>query len=104
MAYSHSGADKQRELNDNDYRAYLITRNQAPIVYHSRDMQIRRLCVYARATVGRIDGFLHWMIEAIAASKMRRLQRELALRSVRYPDEAGNGGKRSSHKRLPNAD
>lgn len=104
MAYSHSGADRKPELNGDDYRAYLITRNQAPIVYRSRDMHVRRLRVYARAAVNRIDGFLHWMIEAIAASKMRRLQRELALRSVRYPDDSESGGKRSSHKRLSNAD
>lgn len=103
MAYSYSGADKQRELNDDDYRAYLITRNQAPIVYHSRAMHIRRLRVYARATVGRIDGFLNWMIEAIAASKMRRLQRELALRSVRYPHEPENDGEYSARKRTPTA-
>lgn len=33
---------------DSAYRAYLISRNQAPIVYHSGDMQWKRFCVAIR--------------------------------------------------------
>ncbi len=82
MAILHSGTGKYRELNDDDYRAYLITRNQEPIVYHSSDMQFKRLQVHMRSALNRIDRFLHWMGEAIIKSKHRRLQRELMMRGV----------------------
>ena len=82
MAILHSGAGKYQELNDDDYRAYLITRNQAPIVYHSQDMQFKRLRVHVRGALSRIDRFLHWMSQAIAKSTRRRIQRELMMRGV----------------------
>jgi hypothetical protein len=82
MAILHSGAGKYQELNDDDYRAYLVTRNQAPIVYHSQDMQFKRLRVHVRGALNRIDRFLHWMSQAMAKSTRRRLQRELMMRGV----------------------
>lgn len=81
MAILHSGAEYQ-ELNDDDYRSYLITRNQAPIVYHSQDMQFRRLRVHVRSALNGIDRFRHWMILAIAKSTRRKIQRELRMRGV----------------------
>lgn len=87
MAILHSGAGKYREINDDDYRAYLITRNQEPIVYHSQDIQFKRLQVHLRSVLGSIDRFLHWMGEVIIRSKHRGLQRELMMRGVyhHYP-------------------
>lgn len=82
MAILHSGAGKYRELNDDDYRAYLITRNQAPIVYHSREIQFKRLRVHVRGVLNGISRFLNWMSQAIAKSKRQRLQRELIMRGV----------------------
>ena len=82
MAILHSGAGKYRELNDDDYRAYLITRNQEPIVYHSHDVQFKRLQVHVRSALNCIDRFLHWMSETIIKSKHQKLQRELMMRGV----------------------
>lgn len=46
--------------------------------------------VSARGALGRVNGFLKNMIEAIADSKMRRIERELELRGYRY-DRSDNG-------------
>jgi len=43
--------------------------------------------------LGRVNGFLKSLIEAIADSKMRRIERELELRGYRYD--------RSSHHWMP---
>jgi hypothetical protein len=82
MAILHSGAGKYQDLNDDDYRAYLITRNQAPIVYHSQDIQFKRLRVHVRSALFGIDRFLHWMSQVIAKSTRRRIWRELMMRGV----------------------
>ena len=49
-----------------------------------RRATLRRLNAHRRIVLARVDGFLHHMIEALAASKIQRIQRELALRGVRY--------------------
>ena len=51
-----------------------------------RRVTLRRLNAHGRIALARVDGFLHQMIEALAQSKIRRIQRELALRGVRYPN------------------
>lgn len=38
----------------------------------------------ARVALARVHGYLKKMIEAIAHSKLKRMQRELALRGIRY--------------------
>ncbi|MBN8988476.1 MAG: hypothetical protein J0H42_09525 [Rhizobiales bacterium] len=53
----------------------------------------RRVGVRARRGLGRVNGFLKSLIEAIADSKMRRIERELELRGYRYD--------RSSHHWMP---
>lgn len=69
---------------DDAYRSYLISRNQQPIVFHSRDVQWKQFCVAARLTRKHINGFFAAIRAALVADKMRRAQRELALRGVRY--------------------
>jgi hypothetical protein len=69
---------------DDAYRSYLISRNQQPIVYHSGDVHWKRLCVAARLTRNHIRGFFAAIRVALVADKMRRVQRELALRGIRY--------------------
>ena len=49
----------------------------------------KRAGLRARRALGRVNGFLKNMIEAIADSKMRRIERELELRGYRY-DRSGN--------------
>ena len=44
----------------------------------------KRVSIRARGAFGRVNGFLKSMIEAIADSKMRRIERELEFRGYRY--------------------
>ena len=46
--------------------------------------------VRARGALGRVNSFLKSMVEAIADSKMRRIEREIALRGYRY-DRSNKG-------------
>ena len=55
-----------------------------PVPAAPRRATLRRLNAHGRIALSRVEGFLHSMIEALAESKIRRTQRELALRSVRY--------------------
>lgn len=84
MATYYSGEENCGDFDGEDYRVYPVSRNQAPIVHHADHLQFMRIGGHARAVVNRIDGFLHRMIEALAAAKMRRLQRELALHGAVY--------------------
>jgi hypothetical protein len=49
----------------------------------------KRVGVRARRALERVNSFLKNMIEAIADSKMRRIERELELRGYRY-DRSSN--------------
>ncbi|CAN5181428.1 hypothetical protein BH10PSE10_BH10PSE10_28030 [soil metagenome] len=84
MAALFSGEDDRRFYAEDDYRAYLISRNPPPIVHHSGAGRLKRLRVHARRMVHGVDSALHWLIEALARSKTRRIQRELQLRGIRY--------------------
>jgi len=66
--------------------AHLITSND----YRFGRTHDKRAGVRARGALGRVNGFLKNMIEAIADSKMRRIERELELRGYRY-DRSDNG-------------
>jgi hypothetical protein len=84
MAHLITGDDKFRDLAyDDGYRAYLITRRDAPGGYRFGRMQGKRVRVRARTALRRVNGFLKSMIEAIANSKLRRMERELELRGIR---------------------
>jgi hypothetical protein len=65
--------------------AHLITSDH----YRFGRNQDKRISVRARGALGRVNGFLKTMIEAIADWKMRRIERELELRGYRY-DRSGN--------------
>ena len=49
----------------------------------------KRVGARSRGALRRVNGFLRNMIEAIADSKMRRIERELELRGYRY-DRSNN--------------
>lgn len=85
MAALFSGDEHRNLVSEDDYRAYLISRNPPPIVHHSASVHWKRLQVYARRVVNGVDFVLHGMIEALAKSKARRIQRELQIRGIRYP-------------------
>ena len=87
MAALFTGDDKRSFYAEDDYRAYLISRNPPPIVHHSAAIHWRRLRVHTRRAVNLVDFVLHRMVEALARSKTRRIQCELQLRGIRYPQE-----------------
>jgi hypothetical protein len=92
MAHLITSDDKFRDLAyDDGYRAYLITRRDPPSEYRFGRTQGKRVRVRARSALRRFNGFLQNMIEAIANSKLRRMERELELRGIRL-DRASNNG------------
>ena len=90
MTHLTTSDDKFRDLAyDDGYRAYLITRRDPPSEYRFGKTQGKRVRVRARSALKRVNGFLQNMIEAIANSKLRRMERELELRGIRL-DRASN--------------
>ena len=97
MAHLLTGNDKFRDLTyDDAYRSYLITRRDPPAEYRFGRTQGKRTRVRARTALARVNGYLKSMIEAIANSKLRRMQRELELRGIRYDHTNDNWVTRSS--------
>ena len=45
-------------------------------------MRGKRVRIQARSALGRVNGYLKNMIEAIANAKLRRMERELELRGI----------------------
>jgi len=85
MAHLLAGDDKNRDLTyDDAYRSYLITRRDPPFDYRFGRTHGKRVRVRARAALRRVNGYLKNMIEAIANAKLRRMERELELRGIRY--------------------
>jgi hypothetical protein len=83
MTYLIGSDEKHRDLvYDDDYRAYLITRSADE--YRFAKSHGKRVRVQLRSALRRVNGFFAKLIEAIADSKIRRMQRELRLRGVRY--------------------
>ena len=92
MAHLLAGDDdKNRDLTyDEAYRWYLVTRSDPPIDYRFGRVHRKRLRVRARTALRRVNGYLQTMIEPIADSKLRRMQRELELRGIRYDQPDGS--------------
>ncbi|EGP06642.1 hypothetical protein [Afipia clevelandensis] len=76
---------------EDDYRAWLISRNPPPIVHHSCSVRLARLRVRLDRFIQAIDHGLHRMIAALERSKTRRIQRELQLRGIRYSQSTDDG-------------
>jgi hypothetical protein len=84
MARLITSDDKDRDLTyDEAYRWYLITRSDPPSDYRFGRTRGKRLRVRARTALRRVNGYLQTMIEAIANSKLRRMERDLELRGIR---------------------
>ena len=84
MAHLLTGDDKFRDLTHDDaYRSYLITRTDSADDYRFARTQGKRTRVHVRSALRHVNGYLKNLIEAIANSKMRRMQRELELRGIR---------------------
>jgi hypothetical protein len=82
--------EKYRDLiYDDDYRSYLIAQRDAPGGYRFGRTKRQRLRLRARTALRRVNGYFKTMIEAIASSKLRRMERDLELRGIRF-DRASN--------------
>jgi hypothetical protein len=78
MSVLFSGVDDTpAPLDEEAYRAWLISRQQSPIVYHSGAMHLKRLRALARKISSHARAALTTIHEAIVAAKMRRIRREL---------------------------
>jgi hypothetical protein len=108
MSVLFSGADDTpAPLDEEAYRAWLISRAQSPIVFHSGTMHLKRLRVLARKISSRIQAALATIHEAIVAAKMRRVQRELMLNaplSAETTDPRRQVGLLKLHDRHPHGD
>ena len=81
MAHYLSSDDKYRGLSCGDENRSSLGGYQFGRTHGKR--------VRGRAALNRVNGYLKTMIEAIANSKLRRMERELALRGIRL-DQANN--------------
>lgn len=91
MAHLVTSDDDYRDLTyDDAYRMYLITRTDSPRDYRFGSTGGKRAGLRARRGLRRVNGFFKNMIEAVANSKLRRMERELELRGIRYDREKDN--------------
>lgn len=85
MSHFLTSDDKYRDLlYGDDYREYLVARSKSAGDYKFGRTQGKRFRVHARSALGRVNGYLKGMIEAIANAKLRRMERELELRGIRF--------------------
>ncbi len=85
MSHFLTSDDKFRDLlYSDDYRAYLISRSQSADDYRFGRTRGKRARVHARKALRRVSGYFRTMIEAIADAKLRRMERELELRGIRF--------------------
>ena len=76
MAHYHTSDERYRDLiHDDDDRT-------DPGAYRFGRTHGQR--IRGQTALNRINGYLKTMIDAIASAKVRRMQRELALRGIRY--------------------
>jgi GDP-D-mannose dehydratase len=85
MSHYLTNDDEYRDLlYGDDYRSYLMARSKSPDGYKFGRIHGRRVRVHARSALRRVNGYFRSMIEAIANSKLRRMERELELRGIRF--------------------
>lgn len=90
MAHLITSDDEYRDFaHDDANRSYLVTRSDSAGDYRFARTQGKRTRVHLRSAARRLNGYFREMIEAIAGSKLQRMQRELELRGARH-DRPGN--------------
>jgi hypothetical protein len=91
MSHFLTNDDEYRDLiyGGDDYRAYLMARSKSADDYRFGRTQGKRARVHARNALRHVTGDFKPMIEAMANAKLRRMERELELRGIRF-DRANN--------------
>ena len=85
MAHFLTSDEKYRDLiHDDDYRSYLGNQGDSAGGYRFGRIRGKRVRARARSALRRVNGYLKNMIEAIANAKLRRMERELELRGIRF--------------------
>lgn len=85
MAHFLTSDEEYRDLiHDDDYRSYLGNQGDSAGGYRFGRMRGKRVRAHARTALRRVNGYLKNMIEAIANSKVRRMERELEPRGIRF--------------------
>jgi hypothetical protein len=81
MAHFLTSDEKYRDvIYDRDYRSFLVAKSTSAVGYRFARTKEKRARVGARRALGRFNGYLKRMVEAIASAKLRRMERELELR------------------------
>ena len=83
MAHFPAGDEDRNSIYDDDYRSYLMARTTSSSYRFGRTHG-SRVRTHARTALSRVNGYFKAMIEAIADAKLRRMERELELRGIRY--------------------
>jgi hypothetical protein len=85
MSHYLADDDKFRDLlYGDDYRAYLMARSKSAADYRFGRTPGKRARGHARSALRHVTGYFRTTIEAIANSKLRRMERELELRGIRF--------------------
>ena len=85
MAHLITSDDEYRDLTyDDAYRAYLITRTASPNDYRFGRTDGKRVYARTRRALRRVNGYFRNMIETLANTKLRRMERELKLRGIKH--------------------
>jgi hypothetical protein len=76
--------------SDDKYRGLSCGGDRRPYFGRDRFGRIRGMHPRGHTALSRVNSYLKAMIEAIANSKLRRMERELELRGIRYhrPDDS----------------
>jgi hypothetical protein len=89
--------DRYRDLiYDDDDRSCLVSPSHSSGGYRFGRTQGKRARGNAAAALRRVNGYLKNMIEAIANAKLRRMERELELRGIRFDRSSENWETRQS--------
>jgi hypothetical protein len=72
-------------------RSKMTMLHSPPIVYHSREMHLKRLRVLARKVRNRASAALAFIHNAIIAAKLRRIQRELMFHAGSHDEWSRSG-------------
>jgi hypothetical protein len=89
--------DKYRDLIcDGDDRCYLVSPSHSSGGYRFGRTNGKPVRLHTGTALRRVNGYLKNMVEAIANAKLRRMERELELRGIRFDRSNENWETRQS--------